>query len=376
MKNNIFYILLSFILFTVACQEDEEFKRYDLGSEFYISDGGYTSLDEEVTIEIENPLQNLSQVTVTHLGGTTTNEDENGDLIPFTAPTSNLGTITLSGGAGSMTLTSAQLGMTKVGWSADFKFDAVYEGKAFSRSHSISVAHPISVEDPHITHRSDTVYYFQFAIEPATATVQTVTVETKTSSLDTYTALTGPFDAEDEVPFVGADYAVGDTIFVRVTGTVGTKSATKVAKLIVSPNSYENVEAFVLDSSTVSTKAYDLMKQRYVIEANAGDSADIQLTTTTISGGYTMGFAAINNLEFVAGTAADYSNADIVDVEENTDFSTPLSSVSDVAEGDVYIFRTKRGTTGDYMYGVMQVVAVNKPQGVLADSSIEIEYKY
>src|SRR6056297_3377827 len=237
MKNKIFYILLSFILFTVACQEDEEFKSYDLGSEFYVSDNGYTSLDNQVTLTIENPLKNLSQVTVTHLGGLTTDEDEEGDLIPFDAPTSDLGAITFSDGAGSMVLEDTELGMTEIGWTADFQFDAEYEGTPFSRAHSISVADPISVEDPQMKHRSDTVYHFKFAIEPASATVDDVTVATKVSSSGIWVVLPGPFNPKDSIPFTGAAYAIGtDTIFVKVTGDAGSKTATTETALLVESN--------------------------------------------------------------------------------------------------------------------------------------------
>jgi|GEM_PF-2824691 len=370
MKNKIFYILLSFIFIAVACQEEDDYEPYNLGTEFYITSTNYTSLDDQVVIEIDNPLQNLTEVAVTHLGGMTVEEES------FDPPNADLGNIALNAGEGAITLTDAQLGMTTIGWTANFQFDAEYEGTPFSRTHSISVDDPISVEDPHIKHRSDTVYHFKFAIEPASATVDGVTVETKVSVLGTYTELAEPFNAVDSIPFTGSDYTIGtDTIFVRVTGTAGSKTETTETTLLVEANSYENTESFVLDSSTVSTKAYDLIESRYVMVSEAGDSADIQLTIQTETGGYIMGFEPNNNLEFVIGTATDYTNADIVDVEENTDFSTPLTSVNEAEEGDVFIFRTRRGTE-DYMYGVMQVVAVNKPQGVLDDSSIEIEYKF
>ncbi|GET32263.1 hypothetical protein PbJCM13498_11260 [Prolixibacter bellariivorans] len=354
-----------------ACQKDEANKVdfYNLGTEFLISSDGLTSLDNSATVTIDNQQKNLSSLSVTLLN----NSDEDGNVLSDSQK--DLGTIDLTDGSGSMTLTNADLGISKIDYSASLQFVGSYDGKTITRYKTITVADPISIEAPDITHRTDTVFHVLFSVEPVTETVDGVTVETKVGSAGTYAALTGPFNTTDSIEVKGTDYNVGDTIFVKVTGTAGTKSATSVAKVPIAPYSFSNVETFTLD--TTSNQAYDLMKTRYVNTTAAGDSADVQFTAAypVVGGGPVhVGFNALNNAQLVKGSADDYTNADMAAIEA-TDFSGSTTSAPDVAAGDVYIFRTKRGT-GDYMYGVLKVTAVNKPQGILEDSSIEIEYKY
>jgi len=371
MKKNFIYILMSFIFLAMSCQKAHDVEFYDLGSEFYISAASYTSLDNQMEISISNPLKNLSEIAISNTGGMTTNEDANGDLIPFTSDYA--GTITLTDGEGSITLTDAQLGMTAIGWSANLQFDATFDGKPFARYKTITVKDPISFEDPGVTHRADTVYNVTYAVEPAVATVDAVTIQTKVSALGTYTDLAGSFGATGSVPLKGSDYAVGDTVFIKVTGTAGSKTATKVAKIVIAPNSLIKHDVnFTLDAT--AGKAYDLIKMRKVTISAAGDSADVAFVGAYTLTGLQIGFESNNNAEFVAGTSDDFDNADYVDIM-NTNYGSAITSNADVSGGEVYFFRTRRGT-GDYTYGILKVVNVDKPQGVLDDSSIEIEMKY
>jgi hypothetical protein len=374
MKKNIIYILMSFLFLTFSCtKEDNGIKTYDLGTEFFIDFSGYTSLDSEATFTITNQQKNLSEVKITNTGGLTTEEDENGDLIPFDSNYS--GTIAIgSDGTGSITVTDADLGMTKVGWTADFQFDSKFDSKSIVRYQTVEVEDPITINDPGVTHRADTTFYITFAVEPVTATVDNVSVQWKTSSLADYSDVAGTFEAVDSVAVAGADYAVGDTIFVKVTGTAGTKTQSKVAEIVVNPYSFLNEAAFMLDTTT--NQAYDLIENRYVESTSEfGDSADIQFVASypLIGGPVEVGFESNNNAEFIMGTADDYDYGD-VNVVETADFSSAVTVVSDVKDGDVFMYRTKRGS-GDYVYGIMKV-AVFKPQGVLEDSYLEISYKY
>ena len=363
MKKNILYFLITFLFLAVACNEEEKVDFYDLGSEFLISSNAYTSLDNQVTISIENQQKNLSEVTIIHLGGLTADEDE------FTSTYTS--TISLTDGAGSVTLTDAQLGMTEIDWSADFEIEEVFNGKPFSRYTTITVDDPISFDDPGVTHRSDTIYHFKFAIEPATATVETVGVETKVGKNGVYAAVAGTFNAEDSIAITGTDYNLSDTLFVKVTGTVGTKTATSTAKVLFSPVSYEEVSTFALDTTT--NLAYDFMLQREVDVTLAGDSADIAFAGGYSPGGLEIVFYTPANAEFVPATALDYANADVFDIEA-TNFGAAITN-DVVTEGNVYIFRTRRGA-GDYFYGIMKITKLDKPQGVLEDSYFEVEFKY
>ena len=367
MKRIIYIFIVAIVLFS-SCDRENELQFIDLGTEFVFSNSGMTSLDDDVTIVVTNKSTNLSEVSLTHLGGTNADDDS------FDAPSSSLGVIPISGETGSIVITDAQLGMSEMDWSVDFQLDAVFDSKGIVRYGSLTIDNPISTEDPHISHRNDTTYHFIFAVAPVSAVVTGVTVETKLFYDGVYAVEAGTFDVEEDSLAIPSDqYNVGDTLYVKVTATTGTKTATELTKLVISPKSLDGINTFTIDNTT--DLAYDFLEHRYVESTLAfADSSDIQFTAQYTSSIVEVGFIALNNAEFVVGTLADYANADIVDIDL-TDFSTPITSDLNVEDDDVFIFRTKRGT-GEYSYGIMKAINVDKPQGVLEDSSIEFEYKY
>ena len=361
MKKLKFCIILSLIFFMVSCQKDNEIKFYDLGSEFFISNSGFTSLDNKAVFSIENQQNNLTTITMINLGGVLANGDS------FTS--TYTGTIAIADSVGSITLTDANMGITAVGETADFQYDAVIDGKPFSRYSSIAVKSPVTLAYPTVTHRVDTTFYLTFKIKPIFATVGTVKVQTKVSEQGTYVDVPGTFVAIDSVAIVGGDYAIGDTLFVKVIGTVGTKTASKVAGVVIESNSVPELENFTIDMENL---AFDFIEVAHV--GTTTDSADIEFTGSYSTGGLIVGFASNFNAEFVMGTASDYSNADKLTIE-STNYSASITSNDNLMGDEVYFFRTKRNN-GEYFYGIMKISVVDKPQGDLENSFIEIEYKY
>jgi len=162
---------------------------------------------------------------------------------------------------------------------------------------------------------------------------------------------------------------LGDTLFVKVTGTAGSKIASTVTDAVIKPNSYSHLATFTLDST--ANQAFDLVGDSIVPVGNT--SADITLISNSFTGGYTLGFSSPNNTLFVKATAGDYATADKITIDA-TDFSPAITENNNVSVGDVYIFKTMRGNKP--YYGVMKITKVEKPQGELPDSYITIEYKH
>ena len=134
----------------------------------------------------------------------------------------------------------------------------------------------------------------------------------------------------------------------------------------------ENSESFTLNM--MDKFAYDFIHME-VVDTTAGVNVDMKITGEYPSSGPAkIGFKVMNNAEFVMGTSADFANADTLTIY-NMDFSNPVMMNDNVAGGEVYFFRTKRSDT-DWFYGVLKITAVEKPQGVLEDSYMEIEFKY
>ena len=176
-------------------------------------------------------------------------------------------------------------------------------------------------------------------------------------------------NAKDSVAITGSNYSIGDTVYVNVIGMAGAKTTNTETKIVIQPNSFQNSASFKLDST--ANRAYDFVGDSAVTTSDT--TADIKLAVKQYVGGFDLGFASPNNTMFVKGTASDYNVADMMSIE-GTDFSSAIISVEKASVGDVYIFKTMRGSKTHY--GVMKVTAVEKPQGLLADSYITIEYKY
>ena len=350
MRKILFNIALLALVFAVGCSEDEDRYAFQESAGLYISSEGLTQLDTEFTIDVEASNSKCTEVTFTPGGA-----------------------VAISDGAGSLTLTAATYELFDVDSAASFEAVANIEGNPHY-SYDITVGDAVSVVDPGIMH-SDDMYYFTWDVEPVSATVSNIAIETKVGSAGTYAAVTGTFAAEDSTGFTGTDYDIDvDTIYVKLVATAGSKSTTKITKLTVAPKTFKNVDQFMVDTTT--DLALDLIDGRYVESTvEYGDSADLEFDAAyNLTTGLELYFESSKNAEFVVGTATDYSNADIENIEA-TDFSAAFTKTSALKAGDIFIYRTNRGT-GDYSYGVLKVTSVNKPQGVLENSSFEIEVKY
>lgn len=371
MKENI-YIIIILALLTFSCEKENKIEFADLGTEMHISSNGMTSLDVQAVISVENPLKNLTTIEIVHQG--IIDPDAEDDDPPIAPPSVNIGEITLSDGTGTITFTDAQLGISITDWTADLMFNSVFEGKDINRLYHLTVDSPFSIEDPGLTYRNDTTYHFVYAVEPVAASVTSVTVETKTGEQGTYVEnVDKTYGAQDSLVIEPVNHgSPGDTLFVKVTATTGVKTDSVIAKLVIAALSFNDVDEFKLDST--ANLAYDFILAREVDAAIAGDSADIELTSNLVTGGFNLGFIAQNNAEFIPVTSALYAEGDSL-YAETADFSSPVTTVTSVSGGETYIYRTRRGVEA-YEYGYLKVTLVDKPQGVLDDSYIMFEHKH
>ena len=81
MKKNILYILIAFLFTAIACNEKDDVETYDLGTEFLISSSGFTSLDNQVTLTIDNQQKNLSGLDISQIA----KYNDDGDEVSLTS---------------------------------------------------------------------------------------------------------------------------------------------------------------------------------------------------------------------------------------------------------------------------------------------------
>ncbi len=372
MKDTRFYLILVTLLFFMAsCQKEQEIETTELGTEFFVSNDSYTSLDSEVTFSIENQQKNLSQITMYVLG--ITDADDNS----VDPPVSEFN-IAISGGEGSVNISSADLGMTEAGWSADYSFKSSYSGKSIERFGSLSVGNPMSLTSPYIWTENDedppeivetavTVYqnndvqYIKYDVSPERANVETMTVETKVNDGD-YTEVAGTFDpAFDSLAVVGSGYNVNDTVYYRFTAASGTHEQSGELDFIVNTVEFANTGGATLD--TTSTQGFDFVNNE-IVEAATADFQMVNVLLTSV------GFISNNGTQFVVSDETMFDSNDVVQAKAAFDAGTPEAGFPSVEPGDYFIYKT----TDEY-YGIIKITAAYLTQNGAGDY-LEFEYIY
>jgi hypothetical protein len=361
MKKIRYIFVLSLIFFIVSCEKDNDFETYDLGSEFFISNNGLTSLDTDVIFSIENQSKNLTEV-IMYKGS-----DE-------------LGTIAITDGVGSITLSSSNLGLTEAGSSASFRFDAVFDGKPFSRSNSLTVGDPMHLTSPYIwsenedgdmertsvtVYQNDDVQYIMYEVSPKRATVGSMMVETKVGVDGVYTEVTGSFMPEmDSLPVVGANYSINDTVYYQFTAKSGDRQQVDELNFVVNKYEFANIGG----ANLVPNEAFDLVYNDVVLAGTA--EADLEVVHVVLQ---SIGFQSNNGALYVAVDESVYANNDIVEAKALFDAGSQQSGFAGVEVGDVFVYKTMRDGTAHY--GIIKIKAAYLTQNGEGDY-LEFEYRY
>lgn len=356
MKNKILSLLAILGIFISACEKDYSVDYYDLGTEFFLSGSKVSTLDAQIQVSVNNLPKNLSSLTV------------------YKATSlENLGTVSIADGKGTFLADKTSLGLDLVGNSVSLIFEGQFDGKSITRSITVKHVSPFSIKLPNLIANKDISKLF-LNISPIFNTITNVDVQTKVGSNGTFTSYSG-VNAKDSIIFDNSNYSTGDTVIFKIVAATSTLEDEFLDTLIVDAWTFDANKSFSLAYG--STKSYDLIKLRSmdITETSTGDSSDLHITAKyDLTLGLVLGFSAENNAQFVSTTKVFYKEGD-VNNSMSVDFSVPVLSYDNVAVDDAFVFRTKRGTD-NYSYGLLIVKALNKPQGVKEDSSIDFEVKY
>ena len=358
MKNTSFYILIILVFSLASCEKDNQNEIYDLGTEFLISNNGYSSLDTDVTFSIDNQQKNLSEIIML-----------------------DHGTIAITDGLGNITLTSAQLGISAADDAATYQFDATFDGKAIQRFASLTISNPMDLTSPYIwtlndddppvivetpvtVYQNNDVQYIKYSVSPERATVESTLIETKIGEDGTYTVVTGDYDITfDSLSIVGMDYSANDDVYFRFTSKNGSHEQVGVINFTVNQVVFPHTGGAllgVIDAAT--TQGFNLVTNEIVTDGT-GDFAMTHVLLTSV------GFESSNGTLFVSTDATVYDNNDVVEVKALFDAGTQESGFGNISEGNYFIYKT-----GDN-YGVIKISAVYLTTDGLGDY-FEFEYIY
>jgi hypothetical protein len=358
MKNTSFYILIILVISLASCEKDNQNEFYDLGTEFLVSNDGYSSLDTEVTFTIDNLKKNLTEVTML-----------------------DHGTVALTDGVGSITLTSSELGISAADDEATYQFDGIFEGKSIIRYEGITVKNPMSLTSPYIwalndedemvetsviVYQNDEVQYIKYDIAPKRATVESLLIETKVGEDGTYAIVPGDFDTSfDSLSVVGSNYLPTEVVYYKFTAKNGTHEQVGEIHFTINQVTFPNAGGAhlgVIDATT--TQGFDLLTNEIVPAGT--DTTSFAMSHVILT---SVGLESSNGTLFVLADAATYDNNNVVEVKALFDAGTQESGFASINDGDYFIYKT-----GDN-YGVIKISAVYLTTDGLGDY-FEFEYIY
>lgn len=175
-----------------------------------------------------------------------------------------------------------------------------------------------------------------------------------------------------ETNYEELDLQVNDTLFYKFTGTSGDLTDEVVSTVVITPKSFTNSNSVTL-SNDMEMNQLDLATGELFAEGS--EEGEIRFLEPT-------GFEVINgaDIEFVVVDDEDFfADADVLSTAAEFALGTPVTSVTDLVNGDVLIYQVTRevededGNTETLTYyGVMKIGNVTVVNGDAV--SFEIDY--
>lgn len=282
----------------------------------------------------------------------------------------SLYTGTASNNKFAVTLLRSDLGLNEIGDSQRIYVNATVDGKVKEMYTTISMISASSIKDPFymdvdedgddievsdaIYELSNVVKNITYKVAPKTATGVNVKATVKVGVAGTWADLwSKSYDDSDlNIGVKGADYMLGDTVFVRLVASVGTFRDTVSTSFTVDEYLLGDVAEGMVN---IEKPGYDLIGDSIINVANA--ACMIQFTNDFNQ--LYQGITAINSTGLVLITEEDLmevSNAPLL--KAAYDAGTAETVIMNVTVGDKFIVKTMRDSK-DY-YGTIEITGVNE----------------
>lgn len=247
---------------------------------------------------------------------------------------------------------------------------------------TVSVDHAVSLGDNPTETTMDSLSTVELSYEVSTfgATVDDVTLSVKEGSEGTYKPTGLDLSTEEgtvevsEIDWEGLeiDLAVNDTLYYQFTATSGTLSDSAESYVAIVPKAFTTSNEATLSSDLASNQ---LNLATGEVSADGDESGEIAFLDP-------IGFEVINSadLSFVSVPSDYWDDADVLSARELYEAGDPVTSVTDLSDGDVFVYKATRPVldeegvpTGEttIVYGVLRVGAVTT---VTADGETVVSY--
>ncbi len=229
---------------------------------------------------------------------------------------------------------------------------------------TINVVDAISFdEDPgSVKFMDSTTTILSYTTFTHSATIDDVTLFWKKNKAGTYAESDLELDLEgDEINLAEIDYdaldaKVNDTIYYKFVATSGALSQEIETNVAILPQSFGAVSDATL-SSAAGMNEYDLGTGEYAIEGETGEMS------FKAPSGFDLGVDFVKVTVPQGMTAEEYfDESDLMVAEAAYDAGTKVSSVGNVSNGDVYIYKITRTITDEdeveadfVFYGIIKI---------------------
>ena len=370
MKQQLKYLSFCFLILGFASCDDDEalIETRDVGANAVLVDRSITVLDqnEDITIDLFSNNVNFETVTI---------QDPDGNELT----TANISD-------GTATFSTSELGDFAFGenndeetGSFDFRIvSTLSNGEILNDPASISVDHAVSLEDNPTETTLDSLSTVElgYAVSTFGATVDDVTLSVKKGSEETYQETSIDLSTEEgtvelseiDMADLGIALEVNDTLYYQFTATSGTLSDSVESHVAIVPKAFTNT-----NSATRSNDAAADELNLWTGEISAEEGEIVFLDPR--------GFAATtdSDIMFVQVDEDYWESADVLSARAEFEAGTPLSTISPVTEGEVYVYMVNRDVEDEdgnvetlTYYGVIQIGDIV----VVNDSVVSFDVNY
>lgn len=237
-------------------------------------------------------------------------------------------------------------------------------GKTTGDPATINVVDAISFdEEPEsVKFMDSTTTILSYETFTHSAIIDDVTLFWKKNKLGTYAESDLVLDVDGEefnladIDYDAFDAKANDTIYYKFVATSGTLSQEIVAKIAILPQSFEAATEATL-SPAAGMNEFNLGSGEYAIEGETGEMS------FKAPSGFDLAFDFVKVTVPAGMTAEEYFNdTDLMVAEAAYNAGTKLTSVDNVSDGDVYIYKVTRTITDEdevesdlVFYGIIKI---------------------
>ena len=258
----------------------------------------------------------------------------------YSSETNKAATVTLSNGIGKLDAALADMGLEKAGTNKYIGFQYEFSGYKANETVKLKTDSPWSLTVPDIVENS-TAVNASWKLAVVNATISDITVAVKVNHNGTPVEYTGQ-TATGDLPLKGSDYSLGDTLYITGTAKAGTLTSVMKKIVVIEKWMFSKMVEGVKFTTTNGFYSFDAL--------TFGATGHMGLIHIP---GISLGFTG-TDVQFVASDMATYIDNNVNIIMSAFDSGTKISSVIDIQEDAVYIYKTSTDK-----YGIFKITEKN-----------------